>query len=711
MKKWLLRGGCALGLLTALGLVGWSSWPRLLEGWARQKVEQALGRRFQEVQMGCFELRRESLHICDLSVANEDLLIELDNLDVEFELGWRFATITSVISEGGKVVGEFEALQDLQMDGEPRVPGTPSRVRLEGAELHSSDLTLDITHRGYQITAALWDAQAESPSSPANITLDHVVVHRGDQVKASIQTLETLLDPQDPFPLDVDLRSARIVLSSDLTVENVGGTITLQDKLAQQIHADLKGETAAKQGWSFLGDLDRKTGLVSGYFVGKELRLWDIPGVSIPQAHLNDPGWVSVDLHVKGTTRQMQVYGSAQLKEVAIQHPRLAPDPVVFDLDMEILDLTFDLDRQAIELEKAYITPLGLDVLLELEGSLENAGDPKLRRFAGSLLTAPTACQSLLEAVPRGLIPGLEGFELSGKTSVDVTVNVDFADPDATVFEGGIDIDKCRLLAVPPEVRGLSSSFTHVVRMPNGRTVTRLMGPGAPYFAPIEGMPVHVHGAVVATEDNGFWHHDGFLEKQIKASLRQNVETGEFKRGGSTITMQMVKNVLLSHQKTVSRKVQELFLTWVIERQLSKDRIMELYLNAVEFGPGIYGIGHAAQHYFGKQVSELTSLESAFLATLLPRPVERHEMWCRGAVTEKHALYVHKVHLRMLARHVMTKEEFDEAELLGLVFDRAQWQDEESCLTEGWAVRSGHHVQEAVTGLLSQRVVYGEAEP
>ena len=165
--------------------------------------------------------------------------------------------------------------------------------------------------------------------------------------------------------------------------------------------------------------------------------------------------------------------------------------------------------------------------------------------------------------------------------------------------------------------------------------------------------------------------------------------------------MQMVKNVLLSHEKTVSRKMQELFLTWVIEERLSKQRILEIYLNVVEFGPGIYGVADAADHYFGKQVEELTSLEAAFLATLLPRPVERHKMWCRGELTPKHEKYVHQVHHRMLAKSRITQEEFDRGELEGIVFSRSGWTSEASCIADGKRMGSGTHTQVALSGLLS----------
>jgi len=168
--------------------------------------------------------------------------------------------------------------------------------------------------------------------------------------------------------------------------------------------------------------------------------------------------------------------------------------------------------------------------------------------------------------------------------------------------------------------------------------------------------------------------------------------------------MQMVKNTLLTHEKTVSRKLQELFLTWAVEKVLSKQRILEIYLNIVEYGPGIYGISHAADHYFGKPASELSSLEAVFLATLLPRPVERHAMWCRNRLTPKHDSYIRKVHARMLRKsgHV-TQEEFDQSEIDGIVFSRTGFSSEKECLADGARMKSGTHTQGALSGLLGDR--------
>ena len=105
----------------------------------------------------------------------------------------------------------------------------------------------------------------------------------------------------------------------------------------------------------------------------------------------------------------------------------------------------------------------------------------------------------------------------------------------------------------------------------------------------------------MTTEDNGFFKHRGWVSSEFKSALRKNLQRGGFRLGASSITMQMMKNVLLTREKTLSRKLQELFLVWYIEQNLPKERILELYFNAIEFGPRIYGIGAATRHYFGKQ--------------------------------------------------------------------------------------------------------------
>ncbi|MCO5141940.1 MAG: monofunctional biosynthetic peptidoglycan transglycosylase [Oligoflexia bacterium] len=126
--------------------------------------------------------------------------------------------------------------------------------------------------------------------------------------------------------------------------------------------------------------------------------------------------------------------------------------------------------------------------------------------------------------------------------------------------------------------------------------------------------------AIVLSEDWAFYQHNGFDWQQIRESMETNLKKGKYVRGGSTITQQVVKNIYLSNEKTIVRKLKEAVLAMRIERQLTKKRILELYLNIAEFGEGLYGIGSASWFYFQKPASSLSAKEGAFLAMLLPSP-------------------------------------------------------------------------------------------
>lgn len=125
--------------------------------------------------------------------------------------------------------------------------------------------------------------------------------------------------------------------------------------------------------------------------------------------------------------------------------------------------------------------------------------------------------------------------------------------------------------------------------------------------------------AIVISEDWAFYDHSGYDAEQIKEAAEEAIE-GERTRGASTISQQLVKNIFLSPKKEISRKVKELGISVYMERNLSKEKILETYLNVIEFGPGIYGIKAAAKHYFNKTPKQLNAREGAFLAMLLPNP-------------------------------------------------------------------------------------------
>jgi monofunctional glycosyltransferase len=126
--------------------------------------------------------------------------------------------------------------------------------------------------------------------------------------------------------------------------------------------------------------------------------------------------------------------------------------------------------------------------------------------------------------------------------------------------------------------------------------------------------------AVLVAEDSAFWKHDGIDYAQLKESIEVNLERGEFVRGASTITQQLAKNLYLSPSKNPVRKLQELVIARRLEAELSKQRILELYLNVIEWGEGIYGAEAAARTYFRKSAAQLGPQESALLAASIVNP-------------------------------------------------------------------------------------------
>ncbi len=140
--------------------------------------------------------------------------------------------------------------------------------------------------------------------------------------------------------------------------------------------------------------------------------------------------------------------------------------------------------------------------------------------------------------------------------------------------------------------------------------------------------------AVIVSEDGSFYQHNGFDWHELQKSIEKDLDTGEFARGGSTITQQLAKNVYLSPEKSIFRKIKEAMITVELEKTLTKDEILEKYLNVVEFGKDLYGIKRASQLYFKKSPAELTAAEGAFLAFLLPNPKKYSQSFHQKKLTK-----------------------------------------------------------------------------
>lgn len=181
-----------------------------------------------------------------------------------------------------------------------------------------------------------------------------------------------------------------------------------------------------------------------------------------------------------------------------------------------------------------------------------------------------------------------------------------------------LDLD-ARCKATCSSVQNLKEPFQYTAYRPDGTTFQRKTGPGTADWLPV-GLMGKVPEAVINMEDLAFPYHRGYLTEAFQNSFTDNVAKGKFARGGSTITQQTAKNLWLTREKTLGRKIDELFLAQALESCYSKDEIIGIYLNIIEFGPDVYGIKAGAKHWFGKAPEALDPVEAFWLASILPAP-------------------------------------------------------------------------------------------
>ncbi len=160
--------------------------------------------------------------------------------------------------------------------------------------------------------------------------------------------------------------------------------------------------------------------------------------------------------------------------------------------------------------------------------------------------------------------------------------------------------------------------------------------------------------ALLAGEDQKFFDHDGFDWEELQKAIEKDWEEKKFHRGASTISQQLVKNLFLSTSKNPLRKLHEALITWEMEQILTKRRILELYLNVIEFGDGIYGAEAAARHYFNTSAAGLSAEQSAFLAAVVPGPLGAY-----NPITHRSRVERRKNLLLRLMRHVVIPKDLD----------------------------------------------------
>lgn len=221
-----------------------------------------------------------------------------------------------------------------------------------------------------------------------------------------------------------------------------------------------------------------------------------------------------------------------------------------------------------------------------------------------------------------------------------------------------------------PDVSTLNSRYPLVIYQGLKQPVKVKLVAGPPAgWTPLNQISKAGLGAVVVSEDWAFFSHDGFDANQLKEAIQEDLAEGKFSRGASTITMQVVKNVFLSQEKTLYRKGKEFILAILMSRKVPKRRVLEVYFNIAEWGEGTFGIGAASRRYFGKPASELTPREGAFLAMLLPSPKRYSQSFRDGALTAYAAKTVNSILGKMAKAQYITEEERDLAMSSRMAFE------------------------------------------
>ena len=269
-----------------------------------------------------------------------------------------------------------------------------------------------------------------------------------------------------------------------------------------------------------------------------------------------------------------------------------------------------------VDIESAEVRGFGAH--LNVKGWAEFMGTPRGQITVNTPSTAPLPCASLLASAAPPVRQALQGISLDGKLGMSVALSFDAAAWETLILDVRVD-PRCTVKTEPQVLASLIPALLQ--KTPIGSPAPHLpLGKDNPDFASLAEMPKHLPAAFLTSEDSRFFAHNGFDIEMIRHALVQDLETGTFGRGASTITQQLAKNLFLSPHRTLARKLEETVLAWRLHNLLGKQRTLELYLNVIDLGPGVRGVRQAARVYFGKELHQLRPIESAYLGALTPNP-------------------------------------------------------------------------------------------
>lgn len=360
---------------------------------------------------------------------------------------------------------------------------------------------------------------------------------------------------------------------------------------------------------------------------------------------------------VGGQTRVKAVC-QASLHGLSLEHRKIALVPIHFPLIRVEAEVTADLKERKLEisLPKLQMGEVYARAALDITDFLS------VPAFRLTVDFPEQNCAALLRSTPAGFTPHLSDVRVEGAIWFSLNFEVDLRDVRRSIrlsIDGSLD--KCRALSQGPDINVDELNHPDYVHrvVVAGEDLGIDVGPGTDHYVPLDQIPLAVQAAAYGTEDLAFFKHKGFRTGLIRRALILLFERGYFAYGGSTISQQLVKNLFLNRKKTLSRKFEEAVIVWQMENVVPKERIFELYLNCIEYGPKIWGIARAARTYFGKHPTQLTALEGAFLMGLKPDPAYGYLQYRRGGLNKHWRKNLDRVLKRLLDMGAISREYFD----------------------------------------------------
>ncbi len=716
--RWLVPSIAAatLSILVAVGLL--VVYPRvgawMIRDKAGAKLSAKLGR---EVRFGAIEVSLGHAVIHDLEVRGpldgDTPLVHVDRIDIDFDT--MASLVGSVHVREAQLDGVILNIR-RHADGRDNIRDVIEHVRAEGSSNEGTGkssggmmpTSIKVTHgrlfaNDGETGATMLVNDGEATWKPGelialarNVTATTIAAPKASASKLEIRKLSG----QPPV---VSVEGGELSLWPKLSLTGIGGKVSANPAKQGEYSIDLAGGYGGVPGnlWTAKGGLDPKA-LVASIDLEAEKFQLDRLAPILARTPVVDYNSTSVDtkVHLELERNGGKFAGEFHLRGLNVGHPMLA-DKEVHDLDLsgKITGL-FDRQRQRLELAQGdfvvrdmpfSVTGVVARPLKISEGTPAPAGpanEPVATQGPGGIallnmrvVIPPIDCQRVLAAIPTEMAPYMEGYKLRGMFDADVTLDINWADLDATKLDGHVGLKHCKVIEQPADSpKRLKTEFEHYVEVDQGKWDSFVVGPTNENFVPFEEISPYLIKSIMSTEDSSFYFHHGFITTEFRSALVNNLKRGKFVQGASSITMQMVKNVLLYREKTLARKLQELFLTWHVENTLSKDRILEIYFNVIEYGPGLYGIGPAAKHFFGKAPKDLSPVEAAFFSTILPSPKARYMQYCAGTLTKWTTDKIQRILGIMLKRDRLTQTEYDQAMATPLLFAKDGTESEEDCL-------------------------------